>query len=267
MHDTSIDMDRTRIYRVIAADASPADLPRPHLCRMARITAWELPDLAAPWWRCYLPLDAGAALIHAGRRVLLRPGEALLIAPGTHCAATAARPFRKAYVHFAWERGGRPARPGLHRVPLGRAALRDLGDGHAFGVRLLALLARACTAVPDSAFAALPSPGPVVRRAMALLDRDGPPPANRAVAAAVGLHAHSLARLFVRELGAAPQAWAREQRMQRAAQLLATTSEPVDAIAARCGCWDRNHFTRLFTRRWQCPPAAFRARERQDGAK
>jgi len=28
MHDTSIDMDRTRIYRVIAADASPADLPR-----------------------------------------------------------------------------------------------------------------------------------------------------------------------------------------------------------------------------------------------
>lgn len=264
MHDASTHMYGKRLRFVIDADAPPADLPRPHLLRLARLDAWELPDLAAPWWRCYLPVDAGAAVVHAGERVPLVPGEALLIAPGTHCRATAARPFRKAYAHFAWEPGGRSALPGLHRVVVGRSALRSISGGPAFGIHLLALVARACAAVPASAFTSVPTPGPLVRRAMELLDREGPPPANRALAKTLGLHAHSLGRLFIRETGVTPQAWAREQRMRRAAQLLAATAEPIEAIAARCGCWDRNHFTRLFTRRWQTPPAAFRRRERHD---
>jgi AraC-like DNA-binding protein len=234
---------------------------------MARISAWEIADMAAPWWRCYLPLDPGAAVLFAGRRFPLLPGEGLLIAPGTHCAATAERPFRKAYIHFTWEPGGHSAGPGVHRAPgLGVGAVRALArnDG-SFSARLLELLARACRIVPATTFASTPPPGPLARHAMELLDRDGRPPDNHLVAATLGVHAHSLVRLFVREVGATPQAWARERRMQRAARLLADTSDAIDTIAARCGCWDRNHFTRQFTRRWHCPPAAFRARERHDG--
>jgi len=266
MDDAHIDMHKTcsiRPERLL--DAAPAALPRIHLCRLVRLADWQAADLSAPWWRLYLPLDPGTAITWRGRRVPLLPGEALLIAPGTAFAATCTAPFRKAYAHFTWQVTGRTALPGVHRQRVGLATVRAVaacGDATAFAGHMLAVLGAACAALPADAFASARQPGALVRQAQALLAGDGPPPANSAVAARLGLHPHSLGRLFASELGCAPQAWAREQRLLRAAELLAGTSQDIDLIAAQCGCWDRNHFTRLFTRRWQCPPARFRNRER-----
>lgn len=257
-------MHRIRIDQVARLDGG-ADLPHVHLCRRARIEHWSSPDLSAPWWRLYLPLDPGAWIAWQGRRWRLEPGGCLLIAPGTAFAAGASAPFRKAYAHFAWEPEGRTARPGVHSRDVPDALRQDVAaadDGAGLAVRMLAVLGLACAALPATAFVDAARPGELVRQAQLLLAGDGVPPANRTVAAHLGVHPHSLVRRFAAELGCSPQAWAREQRLRRAADLLAGTSEGIDVIAERCGFWDRNHFTRRFTARWQCPPAAFRRRER-----
>lgn len=256
------------MHRILLASADRLDggaLPRIHLCRRARLEAWTASDLGAPWWRLYLPLEAGGRISWRGRGWPLAPGSSLLIAPGTAFAAAAANPFRKAYLHFTWEPDGRTARPGVHATPVPAtriAAIARAVDGATLAAHLLAALGEACAALPASAFTSVPQPGALVRRAQELLDGEGPPPSNRALAARLGVHPHSLVRRFATELGCSPQAWARERRLRLAAELLARSSESIAAIAERCGFWDRNHFTRRFTVRWQCPPATFRRRER-----
>lgn len=263
MHKTHL------IARDIILDAAPAVLPRLHLCRFARLAAWQAEDLSAPWWRFYLAVDPGASVAWRGRSMPLRPGEAMLIAPDTAFASASTAPFRKAYAHFTWQPAGRVALPGIHRVGVGAAMVRRLvadADPGVFACRMLGLLGQACAGLPTGVFTAAHRPGALVRQAQALLAADGPPPANAAVAARLGIHPHSLGRLFVAETGRSPQAWAREQRLLRAAEMLAGSSESIAAIAERCGFWDRNHFTRAFIRRWQCGPAAFRRRERPEDA-
>jgi len=245
-------------------DAAPSDMPRMHLCRMSQIDSWYVDDLSAPYWRCYVPLNPGGIILLDGRSLALRPGVAYLVAPATSFDSRSERPFRKAYLHFTWHRPGLVPVQAVHHRRIGHTAFRTAiasGDSAIFAATMISVAGGLCQALPTTAFRAMADPGPLVRRAQELLSGEGVPPGNAPVAQALGIHAHSLLRLFATALGCSPQAWAREQRLVRAAEMLGGTTCPIEAIAERCGFWDRNHFTRAFTRRWQCPPAAFRRRE------
>ncbi len=47
-------------------------------------------------------------------------------------------------------------------------------------------------------------------------------------------------------------------RLNHAATLLRETTKSIEEVADACGFWDRNHFTRTFTREWKTPPAHYR---------
>lgn len=70
--------------------------------------------------------------------------------------------------------------------------------------------------------------------------------------------ASHLTRKFRAQFGAAPYAWLRNLRMERAAQLLSTTRDEVVTVGARVGYKNASHFTRDFRARFEVTPKAYR---------
>jgi AraC-like DNA-binding protein/quercetin dioxygenase-like cupin family protein len=87
------------------------------------------------------------------------------------------------------------------------------------------------------------------------LDRHLPIPE---VAAQVHLSRRHLSRLFTQFVGTSPAAYIERVRLERACTLLRQTNIPIKGIAAAVGYENVHHFTRAFSRRFGCPPGAFR---------
>lgn len=253
----------------IITDGSGAELPRFHLCRLARLDHWDLADMSVPHWRCYAPIDAGGELEWAGTTHRLEPASWLLVAPRTASRARLLRPFRKAYAHFSWPLVGWRARPGVYTGPIPQAerralrrlaaAARDARSEREIALRLQALTAAALLALDADALEPDERYGPLVARAVALLRADTRwTPSNPQLAAELGCHPGSLVRMFTREVGTSPQRYAMAWRLEHAATLLLETDDGIEPIAEACGFHDRHHFTRAFAAHWGQAPAAFR---------
>ena len=67
-----------------------------------------------------------------------------------------------------------------------------------------------------------------------------------------------LSRRFRAQFGVAPYEWLRNLRLERAAQLLATTSEEVVKVGARVGYKNASHFTRDFRAKFKITPKKYR---------
>lgn len=65
-------------------------------------------------------------------------------------------------------------------------------------------------------------------------------------------------RSFANEIGQTPAHYIRECRVAKAAQLLRFTQESIEHIAQQCGFADRFHFSRVFSRIMNAPPATYR---------
>lgn len=80
----------------------------------------------------------------------------------------------------------------------------------------------------------------------------------QALADAVHLDPHYVCRLFRRYHLPTPHRYLVSRRMNRAAELLVTTAMPIKAIAAETGYDDPLHFSRTFSRHFQCSASEFR---------
>lgn len=69
-----------------------------------------------------------------------------------------------------------------------------------------------------------------------------------------------LSRSMREHYGTTPTAFVTELRLQRAAELLGTTSDPVTEIAHRCGFSSQSYFTRCFRDAYGVPPKEYRRR-------
>ncbi|PDS74631.1 AraC family transcriptional regulator [Rhizobium sp. L43] len=94
------------------------------------------------------------------------------------------------------------------------------------------------------------------RRAMQPLDL-------AAFAAEHGMSPATLRRRFTLETGLPPKAFQLRARMDHAKQLLATTDEKIETVAAMIGLDDPFYFSRIFHEREGCSPREFRARYRR----
>jgi AraC-like DNA-binding protein len=83
-------------------------------------------------------------------------------------------------------------------------------------------------------------------------------PSVPVLARKTGVSPAHLTRLFRSELGASPQEAMRLLRLDRAADLVATTTHSLDAIAQRCGFTDGRHLARWFRHAFGLSPRAYR---------
>ena len=83
------------------------------------------------------------------------------------------------------------------------------------------------------------------------------------LAGLVGLSASALHRRFKAQYGLSPMRYLAEQRMERAARLLAKDDMPLAELGLSVGYGDQSAFTRAFRRRHGVPPARYRALARE----
>jgi len=109
-------------------------------------------------------------------------------------------------------------------------------------------------------FTAAPPPGnslveQVTRHIIANLDGDL---STAALATGAGVSERHLTRLFLRHTGLTPGRYVRNARTEAAAQLLATTSLPVSAVAAKSGFGTAETLRQAFVDRYGIPPSRYR---------
>jgi signal transduction histidine kinase/AraC-like DNA-binding protein len=99
----------------------------------------------------------------------------------------------------------------------------------------------------------------LARRAVAFInERYGGALARWQIAEAVNASEDHLSRVFRRELGVSPWDYLTRLRVERAKELLASSSESVAAIGARVGFPDQAYFSRVFKKIAGIAPQAFR---------
>lgn len=79
-----------------------------------------------------------------------------------------------------------------------------------------------------------------------------------ALASGAAMSPAAFIRLFKAETGRTPLEYLAGLRIEEACALLHQSEAPIDEIAERTGFTDRAYFTRVFTRRMNCPPAYYR---------
>ena len=84
---------------------------------------------------------------------------------------------------------------------------------------------------------------------------------NQELAAKCFICENAFVRLFRQQAGIPPQKFLQEQRLRLSTKLLQGTDLTIEEVAECCGFCDRNYFTKLFKRRYEIPPAAFRKQE------
>jgi transcriptional regulator of acetoin/glycerol metabolism len=82
------------------------------------------------------------------------------------------------------------------------------------------------------------------------------------LAGLAGLSVHHFARAFKRSVGVAPHQYVMQQRIEKAAQLLGRTDQPVSDIALATGFSDQSHLARSFRRIVGSTPSSFRRARR-----
>jgi AraC family transcriptional regulator len=83
----------------------------------------------------------------------------------------------------------------------------------------------------------------------------------RELAEAAGVHPGHLTRAFRAHFGCPPSAFLRWRRLVAARRRIATSDEPLAAVAHACGFADQPHMTRWFRRAFGVTPARLRARK------
>ncbi|MGJ3243421.1 MAG: helix-turn-helix transcriptional regulator [Opitutales bacterium] len=102
----------------------------------------------------------------------------------------------------------------------------------------------------------------VERLVKALQERPEPDRDWTYEAGRIALSASQLRRIFRAVTGASPAQFQQQLRLQRAADLLRGTVQPIEVIAAQVGYPDSYYFNRLFRRRFGLPPGRYRQRQR-----
>lgn len=242
-----------------------------------RVIGWRMPFLEpvrgiAHGWFLFHFHHRVRALTEAGEEAL--PGDTVLVVPQDHPLAH--RPLEHRLLR-SWIRcdgprvaallehaGLRPRRPYRlardHDLDGALLALhRACSHPHrSAGLEQSLLTAWAQIVVRDADRSPVPLGMDAVR---AHIEADAAAPHRLdALARLAGCSRAQLCRRFRRAVGLSPMAYVARLRLERARELLATTIQPIPAIAAACGFADRYHLTRAFHRHFGDTPARCRQR-------
>lgn len=248
------------------------------------LSSWNL-DLRSPFWRLYVNRRPGAALIHEGKRLPLRPGTVCLIPAWVRFQTVAARGVVQEFLHFhvtglppRMPQGGfdRPVQFALgplqplyqawHRGFMDGQGLAEVGWAYALAHATLARSVGTLSSEDRTFLQGWFGDSDGLRPALDLLDqRLAEPPRNRELATLCGMSADHFIRRFRRVVGMTPARYGIARRIAVAANWLVGTAWKIDAVADAAGFTDRFHFSHAFKARTGLSPAAYRKAHRKTG--
>ncbi len=231
-------------------------------CSYDQVQNWGDPVLRSTFWRCYLATTRGAALQSSRREWALLPKALCIIPPDSPIRGKSSGPFTLYYAHFNCSiRLKKPDPLFVSANPTLELKLREaleLNDEHLFRSSMLALTADALRQVPADLLRAPISDSRIEKAHRLMKEHIGSRLSNSQIAAWLNMSEASLLRLFRSATGTSPQKEHLRIRLEHAAVMLRETEATIEAIADSSGFWDRNHFTRVFTREYHAPPARYR---------
>ena len=192
-------------------------------------------------------------------------------ARGTVIAMPAAEPHADAFgrrgasivvVECDDRRGATAVFRSWEAVLLAHRARRELSEPDQFTSLALEGLALELTALAGRSPARDARASLVEGAAEILRSRFRPPPNATSLAAELGVHPAHLSRCFSARYGESLGAYARNARLDWAAERLLRTDAPLARVACDAGFADQSHFTRSFVRRFGVPPGRYRATQR-----
>jgi AraC family transcriptional regulator of arabinose operon len=218
----------------------------------------------------------------AGRELVAKPGDWVLIRPGTphdYGVETTLKQWELVWAHFQPRPHWLPwlewptVWPGLAKLAIddgstmhrfhevNRLFAGDLRRSEAFAMNALETLLLECDR--QNPMAAMSSYDMRIRRAMDYLERNLSRKITLSdIAEAVGLSTSRLSHLFRAQAGQTPQQYLEGLRMQRATELLKRTGFSVKQISDAVGFDNQFYFSQRFKSRTGQSPSRFRSNER-----
>lgn len=86
------------------------------------------------------------------------------------------------------------------------------------------------------------------------------PPSISGLSRQLNIDRSHLTKEFTRHFGVSPGLYVRHRRLEKAREILTSTTKPISAIAMELGFFDQSHFTRAFAVETGMTPSAFRRR-------
>jgi AraC-like DNA-binding protein len=242
---------------------------------------WHGKTVDQAFWRLYLNDGDGAELsLPDGRTMALAPGRVWLLPAGLNYSNRTRRRLGHMWIHFDLIGLSPGGLRGIASAPIA-VPLDDAARGLAAAVRTAALdeavsdLELRCLAKAQVHLALarwwkglaegvrgkllLAVADPDLAPALARVESDlAAPLYNQALARGCGLSPSTFVRRFRAAIGMSPAQYVLERRIATAAERLLTGTYGIEAISEALGFSDRFYFTRVFTRRMGCSPAAYR---------
>ncbi len=242
---------------------------------------WHERHVQQPFWRLYANDAPGAEIELAdGEIVPLDPGSIWLLPAGLTFSSRTNQDVGHVWIHFdpvGLSPGGLrqlAARPIAisNDVLVGNSctALRDVATSTSIHDVELRCLAKSLGYLAFSRWwrgldqaatnrLLLATSDPELAPALLRIDSDVAAPLyNESLARSCKLSISTFVRRFHAAVGISPAQYILERRIAMAAELLLMGRLNIDAVAEAVGFSDRFYFSRVFTKRMQCTPAAYR---------
>ena len=237
-------------------------------CDLCDFTRWELSDECAPFWRLYRHDKSGAEVNVAGKTIPILPGHITLVPPNTRFSSRLRNPVRQLFMHFLVE----PRFP-MHTDAVfqfaANGAVADCCDEivrllevDAAGMRVSLLgqilVSMALLELPEQKWSPRFEDSRITD-AVESIGRAYPAKVgNEALACAANMHPSAFIRLFRQCTGRTPLDYLMDMRLEEACTMLHFDDASLDEIAEKTGFGERGYFTRVFSRKMNCPPARYR---------
>lgn len=265
-----------------------------HCCRYWKLIEWEFQNLSVPFWRIYYNTEKGAIVSFKQKEIYLHADKVLLIPPYTSFSTALKQQDLERisgnriktveelsqlhqwqmvdhlFIHFNLGFQYDRLQAAIIEFEVDDT-IRNLLDKIRFGIidehRILtfkqslqihALIMLLVNKVPTEYWTANMTDNRVLKVVDYIDTNFHKSLSNDSLAAKAAMAPNSFLRLFKSVTGSTLQQFVQKKRIEKAILMMHNQKSTIDQIAEQCGFTDRQHFSKVFKRIVNIPPAQYR---------